>query len=408
MRLTNDLARSLTAKADTLFPDDDVPNFYLRVRPTGSRSYIIQWRSAGRQRRATIGKAGILTLDEARKRARKMLVGIDEGHDPVAAKHQSRVEDRQLFGTLVAEYLAARASELKPRSLEAVKLHLEQHFKGLHPLPIARISRAMVAAELRTIRNERGNIAANRARSSASALFGWLIGEGLLESNPVVGTNSSNEGTGRERVLTDAELVAIWSAAPAGDYGRIVKLLILTGQRRDEVSNLRWDEVKDSMISLPSSRTKNARPHDVPLSPQALAVLDEVSARAGRDSVFGRGASGFSNFSASKANLDEASGVTDWTLHDLRRTCATRMADLGVQPHIIEAVLNHVCGHKGGVAGVYNRSVYAAEKRAALILWGQHVQDSAGEGRRRERHEIARISTQSKQAGRRLGLSNRP
>ena len=93
----------------------------------------------------------------------------------------------------------------------------------------------------------------------------------------------------------------------------------------------------------------------------------------GRDLVFREGAGGFSGWSRAKDALDEACGVKDWTLHDLRRTAATRMADLGVQPHVIEAVLNHISGHKAGVAGIYNRSTYAAEKRAALDLWAGHV-----------------------------------
>jgi integrase len=191
-----------------------------------------------------------------------------------------------------------------------------------------------------------------------------------------MGTNKASKGGGRERVLSDEELVKIWNAAPDNDYGRIVKLLMLTAQRRDEMSSLRWSEylTDDKLITLPPERTKNSRLHDVPLSVQAVAVLDGVSETDDRDLMFGTGEGGYSGFSRSKGAMDEASGVTDWTLHDLRRTAATRMADLGVQPHVIEAVLNHVSGHKAGVAGIYNRSTYAAEKRAALDLWGAHVQ----------------------------------
>jgi integrase len=175
-------------------------------------------------------------------------------------------------------------------------------------------------------------------------------------------------------VLGDAELVKIWNAAPDSDFGRIVKLLVLTGQRRDEIADLQRAEIGDAVLALPAARTKNGRAHDVPLSAQALAVLGDHPERVGRTYAFGDGEGGFSGFSRAKERLDEACGVIDWTLHDLRRTMATRMADLGVQPHVIEATLNHVSGHKAGVAGVYNRSTYAAEKRAALDLWGTHVQ----------------------------------
>jgi integrase len=163
---------------------------------------------------------------------------------------------------------------------------------------------------------------------------------------------------------------------------------MLTLQRREEIAGLREDELDgtDKLIALPPERTKNSRPHDVPLSAQARAVLTNQPRRDDREFVFGEGSGAFSGFSAAKAKLDEkiaerreqadkkAKPMPDWTLHDLRRTGATRMADLGVQPHVIEAILNHVSGHKSGVAGIYNRSTYAAEKRAALDLWGAHVQ----------------------------------
>ena len=152
---------------------------------------------------------------------------------------------------------------------------------------------------------------------------------------------------------------------------------MLTAQRRDEIGGLRWSEIegegREALIALPGGRTKNSNAHDVPLSGAALAVLAEAHKIDNRDPVFGEGAGGFSGWSRAKAALDVACGVDGWTLHDLRRTAATRMADLGVQPHVIEAVLNHVSGHKAGVAGIYNRSTYGAEKRAALDLWSNHL-----------------------------------
>jgi integrase len=210
-------------------------------------------------------------------------------------------------------------------------------------------------------------------------MYAWAIGEGLCETNPVDGTNKADEGKSRDRVLSDAELAAIWNASTDTDYGRIVKLLMLTAQRRDEIASLRWTEIEGetdpALIALPAERTKNSRAHDVPLSAAAMDVLASVVVRNGRDLMFGEGEGGYSGWSRSKERLDEKLGkaVKPWTLHDLRRTAATRMADIGVQPHVIEAVLNHVSGHKGGVAGIYNRSIYAAEKRAALDLWASHV-----------------------------------
>jgi integrase len=377
VKLTNETVRTLPVKGnDTLYADSETPGLYLRVRAGGSRTFIIQWRQGQFQRRSTVGKVGILSLDEARKKARKLLVGIDDGHDPVAAKAKARADDKQLFGVLVDEYLPVRAKDMKPRSLEQTTLHLRKYWKPLHKLPLKKIDRATVAAELRIIIKERGPVAADRGRSGLSSFFAWAIGEGIAEVNPVIGTNKASKNASRERVLSDAELVAIWNAAPASDFGLIVKLLMLTGQRRDEIAGLRLSELKQaSMIALPAERTKNSRPHDVPLSTQARAVLDETSERVGRAYVFGRGEGSFSGFSMAKQALDATAGLSEpWTLHDLRRTMATRMADLGVQPHVIEAILNHVSGHKAGVAGIYNRSSYSAEKRAALDLWGAHVQ----------------------------------
>ena len=375
MKLTNDTVRTLPVKgSDTLYPDSETPGLYLRVRKGGSRSFIIQWRQGQFQRRSTVGKVGILTVDEARKKARKLISGIDDGHDPVAAKARARVDDRQLFGVLVDEYLPVRARDLKPLSLEQSTLHLRKFWKPLHKLPLKKIDRATVAAELRSIAKERGPVAADRGRSTLSAFFGWAIGEGIAEVNPVIGTNKSSKNISRERVLADDELVKIWKSAPDSDFGRIVKLLLLTGQRRNEIADLRWAEIEDGAIVLPKERTKNGRPHVVPLAPQALAVLDECPERVGRQHVFGQREGAFSGFSKAKERLDETTGVTGWTLHDLRRTAATRMADLGVQPHVVEVVLNHIGGFRAGVSGVYNRASYSAEKRTALELWGSYVQ----------------------------------
>jgi integrase len=218
--------------------------------------------------------------------------------------------------------------------------------------------------------------------------------EGLVAANPVIGTNRPAEPIARERVLTDGELVEIWRACGDNDYGRIIRLLIITGQRREEIASLSWPELDlDKMvISLPGDRTKNHRPHDVPLSDQAVAILNEVPRRDGRDFLFGAANGAFSGYSKSKVALDKrilaaraapARGhqpMPEWRLHDIRRTVATRMADIRIQPHVIEAVLNHVSGHRAGVAGVYNRSLYADEKRDALVRWGNYIEGLVANG----------------------------
>jgi integrase len=155
-------------------------------------------------------------------------------------------------------------------------------------------------------------------------------------------------------------------------------LLILTGQRANEIGGLRWDEVHDEQIVLPSVRTKNKRTHIVPLSDPANSILGQFRAD-GRTHIFGRvDITGFDGWGFAKRNFDAriakaGKPLEPWVVHDIRRTVATRMAELGVQPHIVEAVLNHISGHKGGIAGVYNRATYDKEKREALNFWAEHV-----------------------------------
>jgi integrase len=183
-------------------------------------------------------------------------------------------------------------------------------------------------------------------------------------------------------VLSTEELARVWRTTdPASDFGAIVRLLLLTGQRREEVAAMAWSELDlgRGRWILPAQRTKNRRPHEVPLSSQALAILAARPRRPGRDLVFGEGKGPFSGWSSAKKMLDSRIAATGgalpaWRLHDLRRSVVTHMAEIGIAPHIIEAVVNHVSGHKGGVAGVYNRATYAAEKRAVLEAWAHHLE----------------------------------
>jgi integrase len=356
-------------------PKDRVQGLALRIRAGGTRRWTFFYRHAGLLCKLTLGDATALPIVEARKQARLARVKVDSGENPKDEQEAKREESKLTLSFVINDYLAARSKDLRGRSLNESTRHLRVDWKPLHRLPVAKIGRATVAANLRQIASECGDVACNRARSTLSAMFAWAIGEGLCEVNPVVGTNKQAEEP-RDRVLSDAELVAIWNAVGDTSYGRIVRLLMLTGCRRDEMGALRWAEIdKDNaQIALPKERTKNARPHDVPLSDMALQVLDGQHAFTGGEFVFGEnGKNGFGGWAKAKARLDEVCGVKGWVIHDLRRSVATRMADIGVQPHIIEAVLNHVSGHKAGPAGIYNRSTYAKEKREALNLWAAHL-----------------------------------
>jgi integrase len=198
--------------------------------------------------------------------------------------------------------------------------------------------------------------------------------EGLVEANPVIGTNDPAEALqSRDRVLNNAELAAVWRACADNDFGKIVKLLILTGARRSEISFLRWSEISGNTITIPRSRAKNGVELKLTLPPLAMQILESVPRRG--DSVFGKNGRGYSRWSSGKNKLDTRLGksVKPWRLHDLRRSTATGMAEIGIEPHIIEAVLNHISGHKSGVAGIYNRARYSEAMRIALQRWADHI-----------------------------------
>jgi integrase len=240
----------------------------------------------------------------------------------------------------------------------------------------------IIADRLGSIEKNSGAVTANRARATMSAMFGWGMREGLVFVNPVANTNKRTERP-RDRVLKDPELRLVWQALNGGQYATIIKLLMLTAQRVNEIAGLRWSEIDfdHGVISLPAQRTKNARPHDIPMAPTLRALLEAQPKIDGRDLVFGKPGGGpFSGLSRCKERLDaritelnNGAPLAPWVHHDLRRSAATGMADIGIQPHIIEAVLNHVSGHKGGIAGIYNLATYNTEKKQALARWDEHL-----------------------------------
>jgi integrase len=376
-------------KTDHIEFDNGIPGFGLRLRDGGSKTWIYQYSLGTKQRRLVIGKATALTPDKARELAADLHAKVRLGADPAAERAMNKAQAANSFGELARRYLEFQESNLRPRSLVEVTRHLESYAKAFHGLPVGSIDRRTIADRLGVIAKDSGAVTANRVRASLSALFGWAMREGLAPSNPVINTNKREEKS-RERVLSDSELRTVWLALDQDDYGAIIKLLMFTGQRANEIAGLRWSEIFDDQIVLPAARTKNGRVHIVPLADPARIILDALPRRTTsdgepRDLVFGRGDGPFSGWSKSKERLEERilelikadagrAGLPHWVPHDLRRTVATRMAeDLKVVPHVIEAVLNHVSGHKGGIAGVYNRATYLAEKKQALAIWAEHL-----------------------------------
>jgi integrase len=367
-------------KTDHVEFDDDIAGFGLRIREGGARTWIYRYRVGKKQRSITLGSATSVPLALARANAGALEAKVRLGQDPTLERETARAEAGNTVGALIDQYLDARASDWRPNSLRQVHRHLLVNAKPLHGMPITSMSQRNVAVLLDTIAKNSGDVTANRLRASLETFVAWVIRQGIrLPEGNVVSHTGKRKETTRARVLSDAELKVVWDALDDTDHAAIVKLLLLTGQRAAEIGSLRWDEVKDDRIELPGERTKNKRPHSVPLSDPARAILDRFRKGFGRVHVFGRDdAAGFRGWGVSKQRLDEriakaGAPLAAWVVHDLRRTVATRMAELGVQPHIVEAVLNHVSGHKSGVAGIYNRATYDREKRAALNLWAEHV-----------------------------------
>ena len=393
MTVSNVTIRAVQAlkPGDTIWDADHreaVRGFGVR-RQRDQATYVLKYRQFGRQRFVTIGPHGApWTPELARREAKRLLGLVAMGKDPADEKAKARLQAADTLRIIADQYLRNAKQRLKPRTYSEIERYLLVIWKPLHAISVFQIARRHISAHIANIATAHGMVSAARARTALSSMFNWAIREGLdIPANPVLGTNRPHQPGSRERVLTETELSAIWWASGDDDYGRIVRLLLLTAQRRDEVGSMQWAELDaiSGLWTLPGARTKNQREHMLPLVPAAVALLPPR--RNGRDFLFGAGPRcggdphrGFSGWSKSKMALDARIEVAlgeplpHWTVHDLRRSASTMMADqLGVLPHIVEAILNHVSGHRAGVAGVYNRARYATEMREALQRWAQHV-----------------------------------
>jgi integrase len=372
--------------------DSIAPGLHLRVSQTGHKSWAMHYhRYDGKHHRLTLGPYPVVGLEAARERVREIRGWIAEGLDPKDEFERRKNSKRKVRDNTV-EAIGCRFLEeyclqqLKPRTAKEYQCHFEKY---IFPLwgsrPIAEIEKGEVVAELRRIAKSTP-VQANRIRSTLSKFFNWSEEEELVLVNPVVRIKPfvKEADIKRDRVLSDKEIASIWTGLESlgWPFGPIGKLLFLTGERRTEVAGMEWSEVdlEAGVWNIPKGRTKNNRPHDVPLSTQMITLLESLPKLHDRFVFPSRGrkeaekiASGFSK---AKTRLDKLSEVTDWRLHDLRRTLATEMAGtLGIDPHIVEAVLNHVSGHKSGVAGVYNRATYLDRRKLALQAWANRIDE---------------------------------
>src|SRR6516225_1579211 len=260
-------------KSEAIFFDDEIPGFGLRLREGGSRSFIFQYKQGAKGRRMALGIASPDTIGDARKAAAKLHARVRLGEDPASDKAEARAKAAHTFLAATQEYLGGKRTQLRPRTYPDLERHLLKHSKTLHELQLTKITRADIATVIAAVSKNSGGVTANRVRTSLSGFFTWAMQQGVADTNPVVGT-MRNEEQSRDRVLTPAELRLIWDELGDDDFGSIIKLLALTGQRAAEIAGLTWSEIADDdTIILAGERTKNRRPHTVPLSAPAAAII---------------------------------------------------------------------------------------------------------------------------------------
>jgi integrase len=391
----------------------DRDGLYFIVQPSGVKSWALRYRrkSDGKAVKHTLGSYPMLSLKDARSAATALRAEIERGGDPHGAKvlartraasvddsfeavarqfidHQFRQRRRswewsaRFLGLIVDAEAPVEPKEcprlvvLRDGSVDRFGSRRVSVVDRWGARRIGDVADGDIIAALDQL-GRQAPVGANRLHSVLSSMFTWAKGKRLVTSNPMTDLDRPAQERARDRVLCDEELVKVWQAA--GELGHphegIVKLLILTGQRRSEVADLRWSEIdlEARALHLPASRTKNARSHDVPLSAQALGIIAGLPRLVDAEHIFTIRRKLIGNFSHAKAKLDEVSGVTGWTLHDLRRTVASGLQRLGVRLEVTEAVLNHKSGSTAGIVGVYQRHDYADEKRDALARWADYV-----------------------------------
>ncbi len=395
-------------RKDVMFFDTQLKGFGLRVTAGGARVFLYQYRLGPKVRRHPLGDWPTITAAQARRLAEVHRGAVRGGGDPVAEKRAKRNAQLEAEATAKRDKLAvaftfeALLSAWETRGLAERRASyrvdaLRRLRKSLAPLldrPASAITRVEAAAILDVLARTNGPIGANRIMAYARASYGWGMKANLVEANPFSGLVPPGRERPRDRVLTDGEVGAIWRAAGTLGpvHGAYVRFLLLTLQRREEVAGATWSEFSAylSMWTVPAERAKNGRAHLVHLAAAAVKVLQGVPRSVRRELVFGLPGGGkLTAFSAIKRSLDasmkaeaaelarkagqDAAPVPAWTFHDFRRTGVTTLAGLGFAPHVCDRLLNHVTGAIQGVAAVYQRAEFLAERKAALEAWALHV-----------------------------------
>ena len=353
--------------------DASVRGLGLRVATSGTKSWFMMRRFNGRMLRTTFGRYPEVPLALARLKAPDVLADMADGQ----TAGQRRTD---LFRVVLDEWL--KKDQTKNKSIHQVRVAMYKHaLPAFGPMPVASITKRDVNRLIDKIVDSGSPVAANRVLAFTKRFFSWCKERDILELSPAEAIRPPSKEKTRDRVLTLEEIKGFWAACGQMGYpwGPIFQLLLLTGARLREVSQASWDEVSiaDGTLSLPSSRTKNARPHQIQLSDQALSIIQALPKVGGHDLLFTtNGKTPVSGFSKVKKRLDIMSDVTNWRFHDLRRSFATHSTEkLSISPVIADKILNHATGQVRGVAAIYQHGEYLEDRRAALQKWGNFIQE---------------------------------
>ncbi|MGD9922440.1 MAG: tyrosine-type recombinase/integrase [Pseudorhodoplanes sp.] len=362
--------------------DPAFPALALRLSASGVRSWTYFGRVHGRLKRITLGRYPAMSLRAARLKAGEAADSMQLGVNPTAEKRAARRAPHDDFATVADDWLKRDQSQNRTRHevARAIDRDVKPAWKDR---PIGSIKRRDVLEVVDAIADRGAPIYARRVHAHLHRLFRWAVGRGIIEANPVADLPKPAAAAARDRVLSDHELVHVWNAAGLLEYpfGPLLRLLILTGARRDEIGSLRWSEIHGDSIKLSGERTKVGVPHTIPLSVAAQDIIAALPRIADTNFVFTTtGTSPVSGWSKAKTLLDAAIAAANqgtplpgWRLHDLRRTLATGLQRLGIGLQVIERILGHVAGSRAGIVGVYQRHSFDDEARQALDAWARRV-----------------------------------
>jgi integrase len=363
------------------YSDAASPGLRLIVQGTGSRSWALRYRRPdGRTAKKTFD--GKLSLTAARAAASAARLELERGTDPAPQRLPAAAygSDGEVIEVAAARFLELHSRKIRPKTIEQYENILRNYIlPAWRGRSVGGIKRRDAIALVEQIGLTHG-VLANRTLATGHKLFAWMIARDMIEFNPFAGVERPHQETPRRNVISNSDLRALWVAAgDMGAFGAALRMLVLTGARLQEASRMAWSEVdlERRIWTLPGSRAKNGRQHAVPLSSQAIEILENVS-RSSCDFVFtADGRHAVRGWGTAKRRLSAAAGIdaTGWRLHDVRRTTASGLQKIGIAVPVIERALNHVSGTFGGITGVYQTHDYENEVQVALQRWGNHIEE---------------------------------